>query len=118
MTEFILGLITLRDVNLTGIALVICGNSEVSSAYRRLQRFFAKVEICYECLAKLIVAIAKIDDTKWTLAMDRTNWKFGKLYINILGSVKEIIVTKLTSPQNLETLKMPWLFFQILKKYV
>lgn len=84
MTEFILALITLRDVNLTGIALVICGNSTVSSGYRRLQRFFAKVEICYDCLAKLIVSIARIEDLKWTLAMDRTNWKFGKLHINIL----------------------------------
>lgn len=84
MTEFILALITLRDVNLTGIALMICVDSEVSSGYRRLQRFFEKTEICYKCLARLIVAIAKIVDPKWTLAMDRTNWKFGKLHINIL----------------------------------
>lgn len=84
MTEFILALIKLRDVNLTSIALVICGDSEVSSGYRRLQRFFEKAEICYQCLAKLIVAIAKIPDPKWTLVLDRTNWKFGKLYINIL----------------------------------
>jgi hypothetical protein len=84
MTEFILALIKIRDVNLTGIALVICGDSEVSSGYRRLQRFFAKAEICYICLAKLIVAIARIEGNKWTLAIDRTNWKFGKLHINIL----------------------------------
>lgn len=84
MTEFILALIKIRDVNLTSIALVICGDSEVSSGYRRLQRFFAKAEICYTCLAKLIVSIARIEDKKWTLALDRTNWKFGKLHINIL----------------------------------
>ncbi len=84
MTEFILALIKIRDVNLTSIALVICGDSEVSSGYRRLQRFFAKAEICYTCLAKLIVSIARIEDKKWILAIDRTNWKFGKLHINIL----------------------------------
>jgi Transposase DDE domain len=84
VTEFILALIHLRDVNLTQIALTICGESQVSSGYRRLQRFFVKAEICSKCLAKLLVSLAKLEDKKWMLIIDRTNWKFGQLHINIL----------------------------------
>lgn len=84
MSEFIIALIQLRDVNLSGIALAICGESEISAGYRKLQRFFAKVEICSVCLARLIVKLAGLKDKKWKLIMDRTSWKFGKLNINIL----------------------------------
>lgn len=84
MTEFVLSLIKVRDVNLTSIALVICGDSKVKSGYRKLQRFFANIEICYVCVAKLIVKLSGIENDKWVLALDRTNWKFGKLDINIL----------------------------------
>jgi len=84
ITEFILALIHLRDVNLTSIALVICGDSQISSGYKRLQRFFSKVEICKVQLAKLIVKLAGLEGKKWTLAMDRTTWKVGRKYINIL----------------------------------
>ncbi|WP_341754556.1 transposase [Candidatus Tisiphia endosymbiont of Dioctria rufipes] len=35
-------------------------------------------------MAKLLVALARIESEKWLLALDRTNWKFGKLDINIL----------------------------------
>jgi hypothetical protein len=84
MTEFILALIKVRDVNLTSIALVICGQSKPESAYRKLQRFFAKVDICYVCLAKLIVSLSGITNAKWVLVLDRTNWKFGQFNINIL----------------------------------
>ena len=47
ITEFVLALIKVRDINLTGIALAICGDSQIESSYRKLQRFFAGVEICY-----------------------------------------------------------------------
>lgn len=84
MTEFILALIKVRDVNLTSIAVAICSQSKVESEYRKLQRFFAKVKICYVCLAKLIIKLAKLENDKWVLVLDRTNWKLGKLDINIL----------------------------------
>lgn len=84
MTEFVLAIIKMRDVNLTAIALAVCGESKAESGYRKLQRFFAKVDICYSCVAKLIVSMAKLDNKKWILILDRTNWKFGKLDINIL----------------------------------
>ena len=84
MTNFILSLIKVRDVNLTSIAIAISGQCKVESNYRKLQRFFASVEICYINLAKLIIKLAKLENRKWILILDRTNWKFGKLDINIL----------------------------------
>ena len=84
MTEFVLALIKVRDVNLTSIAIAICSQCKVESGYRKLQRFFANIEICHVCLAKLIIKLAKLENDKWVLVLDRTNWKFGKLDINIL----------------------------------
>lgn len=84
MTEFVLALIKVRDVNLTGIAVAICGQCKVESEYRKLQRFFANAEICYVSLARLIIKLARLENSKWVLVLDRTNWKFGKLDINIL----------------------------------
>lgn len=84
MTEFVLALITTRDVNLTSIAVAICSKCKTESQYRKLQRFFANVDICYVSLAKLIIQLAKLENNKWVLVLDRTNWKFGKLDINIL----------------------------------
>ena len=52
MTEFVLALIKTRNVNLTNIALAICSKCKAESQYRKLQRFFANIEICYANLAR------------------------------------------------------------------
>ncbi|CAF4466597.1 unnamed protein product, partial [Rotaria sp. Silwood2] len=82
--QIITGLFYVRDVNLTQLALVVQGAGNDNSRYRKLQRFFSGFSFCYTALAKLLVAFAKIESEKWLLALDRTNWKFGKLDINIL----------------------------------
>lgn len=84
ITELILALIKVRDVNLTELALCVCEQCKLESAYRRLQRFFANCSICGEALAKLLVKLLRIEGDKWLLVLDRTNWAFGKLKINIL----------------------------------
>ncbi|WP_341758489.1 hypothetical protein [Candidatus Tisiphia endosymbiont of Ditula angustiorana] len=81
--QIILGLLQVRDVNLTQLALTIKGDKQ-ESRYKKLQRFFAKCELSYTSLAKLLVRLAGIDAEQWLLVLDRTNWKFGKLDINIL----------------------------------
>jgi len=58
---------------------------KINSNYRRLQRFISEELIPYRILAKLIVAIKGLDKQKsWKLSMDRTNWRLGKIDINIL----------------------------------
>jgi hypothetical protein len=83
ITQIIEGLFEVRDVNLASIALAIEGEKQ-DSRYKKLQRFFKNFKISHEALAHLLVKIAGIADEKWLLALDRTNWKFGKKDINIL----------------------------------
>jgi hypothetical protein len=83
ITQIILGLFEVRDVNLSAIALTIEGEKQ-ESRYKKLQRFFKNYKISYEALAHLLVKIAGLGEEKWLLALDRTNWKFGKKDINIL----------------------------------
>jgi hypothetical protein len=59
--------------------------AEVDSVYRRLARFFQHVSFDEEAFARLIVSLLGLDKSgAWDLAIDRTNWKFGKIHINIL----------------------------------
>jgi len=80
----VFGALTSRTVNLTHIAALFPGDAEVSSNYRRLQRFFAEVSFDFDALARFIVRFMGIEKGPWKLALDRTNWKFGRAHINIL----------------------------------
>jgi hypothetical protein len=85
LSRFILCMAQLRTVNLAIICQAMTANVKVESSYRRLQRFIALELIPQKSLAKLIVAMKGLNKEKtWKLTMDRTNWKFGKLHINIL----------------------------------
>ena len=57
-------------------------SAESSSSYRRIQRFFASFKMDMDVVAKLLFKMCP-QKTKITLAIDRTNWQFGKLDINI-----------------------------------
>jgi hypothetical protein len=57
--------------------------TESSSNYRCIQRFFAEVNLPMELVAKLIFGLLP-DKKSLTLVMDRTNWKLGQTNINVL----------------------------------
>ncbi len=84
LEQIILGLIQVKTVNLTKLAISLEGTDNRASLYRKIQRFFSSFDLSYNFLARLLVQLAKIESDKWLLALDRTNWKFGKLSINIL----------------------------------
>jgi hypothetical protein len=84
IAEFVIVLIQTRDINLTEIALAMCGDSKLKSCYRRLQRFFKDTELCSKALVKMLITLANLEGQKLTIILDRTNWKFGKKHINIL----------------------------------
>lgn len=85
LSQFILCMANLRTVNLANICQAMVTNAQSDSNYKRLQRFIKNELIPQRSLAKLIVAIKGLNKEKvWKLTMDRTNWKFGKLHINIL----------------------------------
>lgn len=58
--------------------------AQTASVRRRFYRFFQFVQIDAEDAARLIVALLGLNNKPLTLAMDRTNWMFGKAHINIL----------------------------------
>jgi len=89
LAELILSMIKLQTINLANICNGFAGSAKTASKYKRLQRFIKCENIPASALAKLIVAIKGLDsgdnkDKSWKLTMDRTNWKIGKIHINIL----------------------------------
>lgn len=85
LSQLVLCMAELRTVNLSTICQAMVSSAKVSSSYRRLQRLIAFELIPQKSLAKLIIAIKGLNSEKvWKLTMDRTNWKFGKIHINIL----------------------------------
>ena len=60
------------------------GKAKIESKYKRIQRFFRHFKLDFSQIARLIVQLIPIKNEKWILSIDRTNWKLGKLNINIL----------------------------------
>ena len=83
LARFMLALISVRTVNLAEIALAFGGQAQVESKYKRLQRFLKDFELNYDLIAELIVNLIPVNPP-WYLTIDRTNWKFGRIDINIL----------------------------------
>ncbi len=84
LAQFLLALLKVRSVNLAELATGFGGKAKVDSHYKRLQRFFRGFDLDYDDLARLLVRLAPVGDGPWRLTMDRTNWQFGKVDINVL----------------------------------
>lgn len=82
IAAIITGLITAGTVNLAILCLSIPGTAKQESKYRRIQRLFSELRPSPRLTAMFIAERLKLD--KYTLSMDRTNWKFGLFNINIL----------------------------------
>ena len=65
------------------LANVLDLNANKESKYRRLKRFLTEAKIDYAVFATLLIAILK-PKGKYILALDRTEWKYGKEWVNIL----------------------------------
>jgi len=66
------------------LPLALSSKAKVSSNYKRLQRFIRLHEIDFDSFGYFLSRLLPVSDGKWLLAMDRTNWKFGRVDINIL----------------------------------
>ncbi|BAZ37516.1 hypothetical protein NIES4101_34390 [Calothrix sp. NIES-4101] len=80
---FLLALLKVKTVNLSDLCLGFGGRALSQSSYKRLQRFFREFELDYSQLASLIVSWMQIPPG-WVLSLDRTTWKFGNHWYNIL----------------------------------
>jgi hypothetical protein len=80
----LIGLLKTRNINLTEIAIGFASDIQPGSRYRRVQRFIHGHRINFDSVAWFVMALFGFIDSPYYLAMDRTNWKWGKKDINIL----------------------------------
>jgi hypothetical protein len=83
MARFILSLIKVKTVNLTQIALAFNGQVKSASNYRRIQRFFEQFSFDKQAVTQWL--IGQLPRDPLVLCLDRTNWKLGKVDLNILA---------------------------------
>lgn len=72
-----------QTVSLHKLATAMPTSVERDSNMRRLQRFFAKYALNLDLIARMIFSLLPVGK-EVVLSMDRTNWKFGEVNINIL----------------------------------
>ena len=78
----VLALVQEKSVNLVSLSLAFQGSTQPESSYRRLKRFFSEVRLDKIQMARLVLSL--LPAPPYTLCVDRTNWRLGKLDINIL----------------------------------
>ena len=83
-------------VSLWRLAGHVDTRAKTLSVHRRFERFFQYVRLDDGCVARLLVHIMGLSGKPWHLALDRTNWKFGRCHINIL--MRGIIHEKIGIP--------------------
>ena len=83
LARFISALITTRTVNLAQLATVFAGAAKPASHYQTCHRFLKNFDLPLAAIARFIVRLLGTEGD-WTLAVDRTNWKFGKTELNLL----------------------------------
>ena len=64
------------------LAAHVATAATTDSVRRRFYRFFQHVELDGSMTALVIADLLKMCGKPWVLAMDRTNWEFGKTTIN------------------------------------
>lgn len=83
LSFLVLSILKVRDVNFKSLATGYYNGASLSSRLRRIQRFFRQFKFEQASYCSLIVRMLPVRG-KYELSMDRTNWKFGKLNINLL----------------------------------
>lgn len=79
---FITSLIKVRTLNLSQISQGFETKTKISSNYRRIQRFLKCFKLDCNIIALFISEF--LPEDKWVICMDRTDWKFGCIPINLL----------------------------------
>ena len=80
---FVIALIKMGCVNFTQLALVLNPSVGIGSNYRRLQRFFNSFTIERAAFTRFMLALLPQKESL-ILTLDRTMWRFGSRYHNVL----------------------------------
>lgn len=84
LSKLILGLLKLGTVNYSKLSLVLNPLAKSSSNFKRIQRFMKEYVFCQKSYIQLVWKLIVLPNQWVALSVDRTNWKFGKININIL----------------------------------
>jgi Transposase DDE domain len=71
-------------ISLWRLAAYVASAAQTASVQRRFYRFFQFVRLNGRHSARVVVELLGLSGKPWVLAIDRTNWDFGKTTINIL----------------------------------
>jgi hypothetical protein len=82
LSMLLLALVQEKTVNLVSLSLAFQGVTQPESSYRRIKRFFTEIRLDKVKVARLVLTL--LPPPPYTVCLDRTNWQFGKLDINIL----------------------------------
>src|SRR2546425_7649669 len=66
------------------LAAFVASAAQADSVRRRFYRFFQFVRLDGALAGRVVVVLLRLSGKPWVLAIDRTNWDFGKTTINIL----------------------------------
>jgi hypothetical protein len=81
----VVGMVSARTVNLSHLATERPGKAQLSSTYRRLQRFFQHVRLEQDWAGPLVEKLCGLKESnRWYLALDRTQWQVGGRDVNYL----------------------------------
>jgi hypothetical protein len=80
---FICALCMVQSVSLVKLSAAFQSKAKSESSLRRIQRFMAEYNLDFDIIARLIFHLLP-HKPPFRLAMDRTNWKFGMVNINVL----------------------------------
>lgn len=87
LARFLTALLVCRSVCLSKVANVLAGEAKTASHYKRLQRFLRGFDLDRIALARIMIGWLYAQTglkAPYILSLDRTNWKFGCVEINIL----------------------------------
>lgn len=83
-TQMLLALFIVRTVNFSELAVAMDGHkAHIDSRYKRIHRFFSRFEIDFSSIACWIFNLFFDKNQKVYVAIDRTNWYWGKAKINV-----------------------------------
>ena len=83
LSNYMMGLIQSRSVHSTEVASHMPTKAKIKSDVRRIERFYKSYALDYELVAILIAFC--LPKGKLKLSIDRTEWKFGDKWFNILA---------------------------------
>jgi len=82
--QLVIAMVTVKTVNFTHLATAFITESFPKSCYKRIQRFFRFLKFDPFAVASMVITLFGLKNKKLILALDRTNWTFGRIDINIL----------------------------------